>query len=213
MAFKLASEVSNSALKNADPKTHYRENTTSVTHSVHYVLQVLLIFYFFYMWGIITPFVFCISSNTKHVCTFFPKLCSIAAQVVKCCLRLQAHQSLSSLKLIRAWRRWLLTDHVTLDWSTWFLMSLFPFQLELQSCCVFLPNDSLPSPSTIVSGDIPSTVRSWYHNQASMPATLVICLPQISVLSAGHKYMEPLQELPFEVSKPILEEGRLSLCI
>lgn len=41
-----------------------------------------------------------------------------------------------------------------------------------------------------------------------MPGTLVVCLPQISVLSAGHKYMEPLQELPFEVSKPILEEGR-----
>ncbi|KAF3840419.1 hypothetical protein F7725_019136 [Dissostichus mawsoni] len=79
--------------------------------------------------------------------------------------------------------------------------------LELQSCCVFLPNDSLPSPSTIICGDIPGTVRSWYHNQASMPGTLVVCLPQISVLSAGHKYMEPLQELPFVVAKPILEEG------
>ncbi|KAG7237315.1 hypothetical protein INR49_032498 [Caranx melampygus] len=79
--------------------------------------------------------------------------------------------------------------------------------LELQSCCVFLPNDSLPSPSTIICGDIPGTVRSWYHNQPSMPGTLVVCLPQISVLSAGHKYMEPLQELPFEVSKPILEEA------
>ncbi|XP_024917375.1 vacuolar protein sorting-associated protein 13B isoform X2 [Cynoglossus semilaevis] len=89
----------------------------------------------------------------------------------------------------------------------WDAVKRLTVQLELQSCCVFLPNDSLPSPSTIVSGDIPSTVRSWYHNQASMPATLVICLPQISVLSAGHKYMEPLQELPFEVSKPILEEG------
>lgn len=82
-----------------------------------------------------------------------------------------------------------------------------PLQLELQSCCVFLPNDSIPSPSTIIFGDIPGTVRSWYHNQASMPGTLVVCLPQISVLSAGHKYMEPLQELPFVVSKPILEEG------
>ncbi|XP_015213385.2 intermembrane lipid transfer protein VPS13B isoform X1 [Lepisosteus oculatus] len=80
-------------------------------------------------------------------------------------------------------------------------------QLELQSCCIFVPNDSLPSPSTIVSGDIPGTVRSWYHNQASMPGTLVICLPQISVMSAGHKYMEPLQEIPFVVSRPVLEEG------
>lgn len=43
-----------------------------------------------------------------------------------------------------------------------------------------------------------------------MPGTLVVCLPQISILSAGHKYMEPLQELPFVVSKPILEEGRFS---
>lgn len=85
---------------------------------------------------------------------------------------------------------------------------LSPLQLELQSCCMFLPNDSLPSPSTIICGDIPGTVRSWYHNQASMPGTLVVCLPQISILSAGHKYMEPLQELPFVVSKPILEEGR-----
>ncbi|XP_010767552.1 vacuolar protein sorting-associated protein 13B-like [Notothenia coriiceps] len=40
-----------------------------------------------------------------------------------------------------------------------------------------------------------------------MPGTLVVCLPQISVLSAGHKCMEPLQELPFVVAKPILEEG------
>ncbi|KAJ8394616.1 hypothetical protein AAFF_G00044190 [Aldrovandia affinis] len=53
----------------------------------------------------------------------------------------------------------------------------------------------------------PGTVRSWYHNQASMPGTLVVCLPQISVLSAGHKYMEPLQEIPFAVSRPIIEEG------
>ncbi|XP_031724466.1 LOW QUALITY PROTEIN: vacuolar protein sorting-associated protein 13B, partial [Anarrhichthys ocellatus] len=86
-------------------------------------------------------------------------------------------------------------------------MTFSPLQLELQSCCVFLPNDSLPSPSTITCGDIPGTVRSWYHNQASMPGTLVVCLPHISVLSTGHKYMEPLQELPFVVSKPILEEG------
>ncbi|XP_073341098.1 intermembrane lipid transfer protein VPS13B-like isoform X3 [Pagrus major] len=89
----------------------------------------------------------------------------------------------------------------------WDAVKRLTLQLELQSCCVFLPNDSLPSPSTIICGDIPGTVRSWYHNQASMPGTLVVCLPQISVLSAGHKYMEPLQELPFVVSKPILEEG------
>ncbi|XP_058503196.1 intermembrane lipid transfer protein VPS13B-like isoform X1 [Solea solea] len=89
----------------------------------------------------------------------------------------------------------------------WDAVKRLTLQLELQSCCMFLPNDSLPSPSTIISGDIPGTVRSWYHNQASMPGTLVICLPQISVLSAGHKYMEPLQELPFVVNKPILEEG------
>uniref|UniRef100_A0A3B5AH31 Vacuolar protein sorting 13 homolog B n=1 Tax=Stegastes partitus TaxID=144197 RepID=A0A3B5AH31_9TELE len=89
----------------------------------------------------------------------------------------------------------------------WDAVKRLTVQLELQSCCVFLPNDSLPSPSTIICGDIPGTVRSWYHNQASMPGTLVICLPHINVLSAGHKYMEPLQELPFVVSKPILEEG------
>ncbi|XP_027872491.1 vacuolar protein sorting-associated protein 13B isoform X1 [Xiphophorus couchianus] len=89
----------------------------------------------------------------------------------------------------------------------WDAVKRLTLQLDLQSCCVFLPNDSLPSPSTIICGDIPGTVRSWYHNQASMPGTLVVCLPQISVLSAGHKYMEPLQELPFVVSKPILEEG------
>ncbi|XP_034080341.1 LOW QUALITY PROTEIN: vacuolar protein sorting-associated protein 13B, partial [Gymnodraco acuticeps] len=91
--------------------------------------------------------------------------------------------------------------------QAWDAVKRLTLQLELQSCCVFLPNDSLPSPSTIICGDIPGTVRSWYHNQASMPGTLVVCLPQISVLSAGHKYMEPLQELPFVVAKPILEEG------
>ncbi|XP_074538884.1 intermembrane lipid transfer protein VPS13B isoform X2 [Halichoeres trimaculatus] len=89
----------------------------------------------------------------------------------------------------------------------WDAVKRLTLQMELQSCCVFLPNDSLASPSTIISGDIPGTVRSWYHNQASMPGTLVACLPQITVLSAGHKYMEPLQELPFVVSKPVLDEG------
>ncbi|KAJ8290952.1 hypothetical protein GJAV_G00019590 [Gymnothorax javanicus] len=93
---------------------------------------------------------------------------------------------------------------ITLMWDA---VKRLTLQLELQSCCVFLPNDSLPSPSTIVCGDIPGTVRSWYHNQASMPGTLVLCLPQIRVLSAGHKYMEPLQEIPFAVSRPVLEEG------
>ncbi|XP_010222990.1 PREDICTED: vacuolar protein sorting-associated protein 13B-like, partial [Tinamus guttatus] len=40
-----------------------------------------------------------------------------------------------------------------------------------------------------------------------MPGTLVVCLPQIKVMSAGHKHMEPLQEIPFVVLRPILEEG------
>uniref|UniRef100_A0A670KB47 Vacuolar protein sorting 13 homolog B n=1 Tax=Podarcis muralis TaxID=64176 RepID=A0A670KB47_PODMU len=89
----------------------------------------------------------------------------------------------------------------------WNAVKRLTLQLEVQSCCVFIPNDSLPSPSTIVSGDIPGTVRSWYHGQASMPGTLILCLPQIKVMSAGHKYMEPLQEIPFVVQRPILEEG------
>ncbi|XP_070604210.1 intermembrane lipid transfer protein VPS13B isoform X6 [Erythrolamprus reginae] len=89
----------------------------------------------------------------------------------------------------------------------WNAVKCLTLQLEVQSCCLFIPNDSLPSPSTIVSGDIPGTVRSWYHGQTSMPGTLVICLPLIKIMSAGHKYMEPLQEIPFVVPRPILEEG------
>ncbi|NXA45453.1 VP13B protein, partial [Nothocercus julius] len=89
----------------------------------------------------------------------------------------------------------------------WNAVKRLTLQLEVQSCCVFIPNDSLPSPSTIVSGDIPGTVRSWYHGQACMPGTLVVCLPHIKVMSAGHKHMEPLQEIPFVVLRPILEEG------
>ncbi|NWY01214.1 VP13B protein, partial [Nothoprocta ornata] len=89
----------------------------------------------------------------------------------------------------------------------WNAVKRLTLQLEVQSCCVFIPNDNLPSPSTIVSGDIPGTVRSWYHGQSCMPGTLVVCLPQIKVMSAGHKHMEPLQEIPFVVLRPILEEG------
>ncbi|XP_053101128.1 intermembrane lipid transfer protein VPS13B isoform X3 [Hemicordylus capensis] len=89
----------------------------------------------------------------------------------------------------------------------WNAVKRLTLQLEVQSCCVFIPNDSLPSPSTMVSGDIPGTVRSWYHGQASMPGTLILCLPQIKIMSAGHKYMEPLQEIPFVVQRPIIEEG------
>ncbi|XP_051791807.1 intermembrane lipid transfer protein VPS13B-like isoform X3 [Erpetoichthys calabaricus] len=89
----------------------------------------------------------------------------------------------------------------------WNAVKRLTLQLEVQSCCIFLPSDTLPSPSTIVSGDIPGTVRSWYHNQSRMPATLVLCLPQIKVMSAGHKHMEPLQEIPFVASRPVLEEG------
>nr|XP_044599850.1 vacuolar protein sorting-associated protein 13B isoform X9 [Equus asinus] len=89
----------------------------------------------------------------------------------------------------------------------WNAVKSLTLQLEVQSCCVFIPNNSLPSPSTIVSGDIPGTVRSWYHGQTGMPGTLVLCLPQIKIISAGHKYMEPLQEIPFVIPRPILEEG------
>nr|XP_023417417.1 vacuolar protein sorting-associated protein 13B isoform X3 [Cavia porcellus] len=89
----------------------------------------------------------------------------------------------------------------------WNAVKSLTIQLDVQSCCVFIPNNSLPSPSTIVSGDIPGTVRSWYHGQSSMPGTLVLCLPQIKIISAGHKYMEPLQEIPFVIPRPILEEG------
>ncbi|GAB1299300.1 Vacuolar protein sorting-associated protein 13B [Apodemus speciosus] len=89
----------------------------------------------------------------------------------------------------------------------WNAVKSLTLQLDVQSCCVFIPNDNLPSPSTIVCGDIPGTVRSWYHGQTSMPGTLVLCLPQIKIISAGHKYMEPLQEIPFVIPRPILEEG------
>nr|XP_009674280.1 PREDICTED: vacuolar protein sorting-associated protein 13B isoform X5 [Struthio camelus australis] len=89
----------------------------------------------------------------------------------------------------------------------WNAVKRLTLQLEVQSCCVFIPNESLPSPSTIVSGDIPGTVRSWYHGQAGMPGTLVVCLPGIKIMSAGHKHMEPLQEIPFVVLRPVLEEG------
>ncbi|XP_038664545.1 vacuolar protein sorting-associated protein 13B-like isoform X2 [Scyliorhinus canicula] len=89
----------------------------------------------------------------------------------------------------------------------WDAVKRLTLQLEVQSCCMFFPNESLPSPSTIVAGDIPGTVRNWYHTESSMPGTLVVCLPQIKVISAGHKYMEPLQEIPFVISRPILEEG------
>nr|XP_033789038.1 vacuolar protein sorting-associated protein 13B isoform X2 [Geotrypetes seraphini] len=89
----------------------------------------------------------------------------------------------------------------------WDAVKRLTLQLEVQSCCIFFPNGNLPSPSTIVSGDIPGTVRSWYHGQASMPGTLVFCLPQIKIMSAGHKYIEPLQDIPFVVLRPILEEG------
>ncbi|XP_004697754.1 vacuolar protein sorting-associated protein 13B [Echinops telfairi] len=89
----------------------------------------------------------------------------------------------------------------------WNAVKRLTLQLEVQSCCMFIPNDSLPSPSTIVSGDIPGTVRSWYHGQVSMPGTLVVCLPQIKIISAAHKDMEPLQEVPFVIPRPILEEG------
>ncbi|XP_068093820.1 intermembrane lipid transfer protein VPS13B isoform X2 [Hyperolius riggenbachi] len=89
----------------------------------------------------------------------------------------------------------------------WNAVKRLTLQVEVQSCCVFFPRDSLPSPSTIVSNDIPGTVRSWYHGQTSMPGTLVVCLPQIKIMSAGHKYMEPIQEIPFLVPRPIVEEG------
>ncbi|XP_060051757.1 intermembrane lipid transfer protein VPS13B [Erinaceus europaeus] len=91
--------------------------------------------------------------------------------------------------------------------TVWNAVKCLTLQLEVQSCCVFIPNDNLPSPSTIVSGDIPGTVRSWYHGQTSMPGTLVFCFPQIKIISAGHKCMEPLQEIPFVIPRPILEEG------
>ncbi|XP_053571218.1 intermembrane lipid transfer protein VPS13B isoform X2 [Bombina bombina] len=89
----------------------------------------------------------------------------------------------------------------------WSAVKRLTLQIELQTFCVFFPSDSLPSPSTIVSNDIPGTVRSWYHGQASMPGTLVLCLPQIKIMSAGHKYMEPIQDIPFVVPRPIVEEG------
>ncbi|XP_073406560.1 intermembrane lipid transfer protein VPS13B isoform X3 [Dendrobates tinctorius] len=89
----------------------------------------------------------------------------------------------------------------------WNAVKRLTLQVEIETCCVFFPNDSLPSPSTIVSNDIPGTVRSWYHGQATMPGTLVICLPHINIVSAGHKRIDPIQEIPFVVPRPIVEEG------
>ncbi|XP_016330606.1 vacuolar protein sorting-associated protein 13B-like [Sinocyclocheilus anshuiensis] len=75
----------------------------------------------------------------------------------------------------------------------------------LTSWLLFHPQRTSSSRQTQQS--IPGTVRSWYHSQACMPGTLVLCLPQISVLSAGHRRMEPLQDVPFTVPRPVLEEG------
>ncbi|XDV39483.1 hypothetical protein PO909_008727 [Leuciscus waleckii] len=98
---------------------------------------------------------------------------------------------------------WNAVKHLTLQTR---VCSVATKTVELQSCCVFVPLDSLPSPGSLVSGDVAGTVRYWYHSQACMPGTLVLCLPQISVFSAGHRRMEPLQDGPFTVPRPVLEE-------
>ncbi|EHA97864.1 Vacuolar protein sorting-associated protein 13B [Heterocephalus glaber] len=45
--------------------------------------------------------------------------------------------------------------------TVWNAVKSLTIQLDVQSCCVFIPNDSLPSPSTIVSGDIPGTLMVY----------------------------------------------------
>ncbi|XP_067834221.1 intermembrane lipid transfer protein VPS13B-like isoform X2 [Heptranchias perlo] len=113
------------------------------------------------------------------------------------------------IKVMQSFEEWSSPDEQMKEFIglVWDAVKRLTLQLEVQSCCVFFPNESLQSPSTIVAGDIPGTVRNWYHTEASMPGTLIICLPQIKVISAGHKYMEPLQEIPFVNSRPIVEEG------
>ena len=59
--------------------------------------------------------------------------------------------------------------------------------------CLFLPKThlQLPDPSVNIPQNLHRLARS-----RSLPDTVVVCLPHITIQSAGHKPVSPLQEVP-----------------
>ncbi|XP_033726572.1 vacuolar protein sorting-associated protein 13B-like isoform X2 [Pecten maximus] len=79
------------------------------------------------------------------------------------------------------------------------LAALFPFirmlqvQVDIKSCCVFVNKGpmSVPDPSVYIPKNFLSALE---HGQA--PGTVVICLPNLHLVSSGVKQVHALQELP-----------------
>ena len=69
----------------------------------------------------------------------------------------------------------------------------FLLQVEVKKMCLFLPKThlQLPDPSVNIPQNLHRLARS-----RSLPDTVVVCLPHVTIQSAGHKPVSPLQEIP-----------------
>uniref|UniRef100_UPI00358FB320 intermembrane lipid transfer protein VPS13B isoform X2 n=1 Tax=Myxine glutinosa TaxID=7769 RepID=UPI00358FB320 len=96
-------------------------------------------------------------------------------------------------------------------WTTkllWDSVKCLTLQFEMQPWCVFAPRDSLtPSNGHLVKNAVPRALHTCYRTARSPPGILVLSLPYTRVLSAGHKYIAPLQGIPLAMSQHVQQEG------
>uniref|UniRef100_A0A8C4PXQ0 VPS13-like middle region domain-containing protein n=1 Tax=Eptatretus burgeri TaxID=7764 RepID=A0A8C4PXQ0_EPTBU len=96
-------------------------------------------------------------------------------------------------------------------WTTkllWDSVKCLTLQFEMQPWCVFAPRDSLtPSTGHLVKNAVPRALHTCYRKACSPPGIFVLSLPYTRVLSAGHKYIAPLQGIPLAMSQHVQQEG------
>ena len=66
-------------------------------------------------------------------------------------------------------------------------------QVEVKKFCVFLPKSHLQMSEPCVN--IPQNLHRLARSR-SLPDTIVVCLPHVTIHSAGHKSVSFLQEIP-----------------
>ncbi|XP_070535266.1 intermembrane lipid transfer protein VPS13B-like [Ptychodera flava] len=81
----------------------------------------------------------------------------------------------------------------------WTVVKLLSVQVEIQCCSIYLPSTHMHFNTEIHRHNIPQAFQAAMQSpDTNLPRTVVVCLPTMKVVSAGHKAMSPLQEIPLD---------------
>nr|XP_002741992.1 PREDICTED: vacuolar protein sorting-associated protein 13B-like [Saccoglossus kowalevskii] len=90
----------------------------------------------------------------------------------------------------------------------WTIIKQLQVQVEMNSCSIYLPSSHMQLNTMLYKHNIPQAFHAAVLSSESLyPPSAVICLPSVKVISAGHKHISPLQEIPLDQLDVPIETG------